>query len=318
MKVLVSFNAKSKHREIINQILSGYAEVFYKENEIPLEGVDILITLDPKRELGAENIGRLKSLKFLQCVYAGVEHLPYKWLPESVIIAGNFGAYSVPIAEHVLAMILDLAKRLTANHIKLSKGIYDRKTYSKMLRGKTVGILGFGGIGKEVARVLKPFDVRILAINRSGKTDFPVDFIGTLKDLDYILRESDILVISLPLTKHTYNLITSRELSLMKSDAILINVARAHIVNERDLYEHLVKNPNFQAGFDVWWREPFGGEEFKLNYPFFDLENFLGSPHNSNIVPGMFEDALKMATENVLRFIKGEGVKNLVNREDYV
>ena len=316
MKVLVSFSLNARQKEIIENILKDHAEIYYHEN-FP-EDVDILITLDPKRELGEKKLKSLKSLKFIQCVYSGVEHLPYEMIPENVLIAGNFGAYSVPIAEHVLGMILDLAKRLTVNHIKLSRGIYDRNTKNKMLRGKTVGILGFGGIGKETAKLLKPFDVKILGINRTGKTDFNVDFIGTLEDLNFVLKESDILVISLPLTKRTKNLITRRELNLMKRDAILINVARAHIVNEKDLYDHLVENPNFQAGFDVWWREPFGGEEFSLNYPFFELENFLGSPHNSNIVEGMFEEALEVAVKNVLSFIRGEGVRNLVNREDYV
>ena len=316
MKVLVSFSLNARQKEIIENLLKDHVEIYYHEN-FP-EDVDILITLDPKRELGEKRLSSLKSLKFIQCVYSGVEHLPYEMIPENVLIAGNFGAYSVPIAEHVLGMILDLAKRLTVNHIKLSRGIYDRNTKNKMLRGKTVGILGFGGIGKETAKLLKPFDVKILGINRTGKTDFNVDFIGTLEDLDFVLKESDILVISLPLTKRTKNLITRRELNLMKRDAILINVARAHIVNEKDLYDHLVKNPNFQAGFDVWWREPFGGEEFSLNYPFFELENFLGSPHNSNIVEGMFEEALEVAVKNVLSFIRGEGVRNLVNREDYV
>ena len=316
MKVLVSFSLNARQKEIIENLLKDHAEIYYHEN-FP-EDVDILITLDPKRELGEKKLKSLKSLKFIQCVYSGVEHLPYEMIPENVLIAGNFGAYSVPIAEHVLGMILDLAKRLTVNHIKLSRGIYDRNTKNKMLRGKTVGILGFGGIGKETAKLLKPFDVKILGINRTGKTDFNVDFIGTLEDLNFVLKESDILVISLPLTKRTKNLITRRELNLMKRDAILINVARAHIVNEKDLYDHLVENPNFQAGFDVWWREPFGGEEFSLNYPFFELENFLGSPHNSNIVEGMFEEALEVAVKNVLSFIRGEGVRNLVNREDYV
>ena len=316
MKVLVSFSLNARQKEIIENLLKDHVEIYYHEN-FP-EDVDILITLDPKRELGEKRLSSLKSLKFIQCVYSGVEHLPYEMIPENVLIAGNFGAYSVPIAEHVLGMILDLAKRLTVNHIKLSRGIYDRNTKNKMLRGKTVGILGFGGIGKETAKLLKPFDVKILGINRTGKTDFNVDFIGTLEDLDFVLKESDILVISLPLTKRTKNLITRRELNLMKRDAILINVARAHIVNEKDLYDHLVENPNFQAGFDVWWREPFGGEEFSLNYPFFELENFLGSPHNSNIVEGMFEEALEVAVKNVLSFIRGEGVRNLVNREDYV
>jgi len=316
VKVLVSFSLNARQKEIIENLLKDHAEIYYHEN-FP-EDVDILITLDPKRELGEKKLKSLKSLKFIQCVYSGVEHLPYEMIPENVLIAGNFGAYSVPIAEHVLGMILDLAKRLTVNHIKLSRGIYDRNTKNKMLRGKTVGILGFGGIGKETAKLLKPFDVKILGINRTGKTDFNVDFIGTLEDLNFVLKESDILVISLPLTKRTKNLITRRELNLMKRDAILINVARAHIVNEKDLYDHLVENPNFQAGFDVWWREPFGGEEFSLNYPFFELENFLGSPHNSNIVEGMFEEALEVAVKNVLSFIRGEGVRNLVNREDYV
>jgi Phosphoglycerate dehydrogenase and related dehydrogenases len=316
VKVLVSFSLNARQKEIIENLLKDHVEIYYHEN-FP-EDVDILITLDPKRELGEKKLKSLKSLKFIQCVYSGVEHLPYEMIPENVLIAGNFGAYSVPIAEHVLGMILDLAKRLTVNHIKLSRGIYDRNTKNKMLRGKTVGILGFGGIGKETAKLLKPFDVKILGINRTGKTDFNVDFIGTLEDLNFVLKESDILVISLPLTKRTKNLITRRELNLMKRDAILINVARAHIVNEKDLYDHLVENPNFQAGFDVWWREPFGGEEFSLNYPFFELENFLGSPHNSNIVEGMFEEALEVAVKNVLSFIRGEGVRNLVNREDYV
>ncbi|MFZ8834774.1 MAG: NAD(P)-dependent oxidoreductase, partial [Candidatus Caldipriscus sp.] len=180
MKVLVSFNANEKQKKIIENLLNGYSEVYYKE-DFPNE-VDILITLDPKRELGEERLISLRSLKFIQCVYSGVEHLPYELIPENVLIAGNFGAYSVPIAEHIVGMILDLAKRLTANHIKLSRGIYDRNTPNKMLRGKTVGILGFGGIGKETAKLLKPFDVKILAINRTGKTDLEVDFIGTLED----------------------------------------------------------------------------------------------------------------------------------------
>lgn len=317
--VLISFKVKDSWKTVIEDVLKDKANIYYKNiSDVSLDEIDILLTMNPKAEFSDEEFKRLKNLKFIQCVYAGVDHLPYDKIPEDVIIASNSGAYSVPIAEHVLGMILDLCKRLTANHIKLSRGIYDRKTPNKMLRGKTVGILGFGGIGREVAKLLKAFDTKILAINTSGKTDFPVDFIGTLKDLDYVLKNSDIVIISLPLNKNTYNLITSRELSIMKPDAILINVARAHIVNERDLYEHLKRNPEFQAGFDVWWREPFMGEEFKVNYPFFELENFLGSPHNSNIVPGMFEEALRLACENVLNFILGKSVKNVVNRKDYI
>ncbi len=322
MRVVVSFKATQEHKEIIESVLKGVAEVVFlqelpeEERKDALKGADAVLSIYPDKEVG--DLSLLEGVKLLQIVWAGVDHVPFEQIPESVTVASNAGAYAEPMAEHVVGMVLALAKRLLPNHLKLARGIYDRHTLNKEIRGKNLGILGFGGIGKAVARAFRCFDMKVYAINRSGKTEEPVEFIGTLKDLDHVLKVSDVLVLSLPLTKETRNLITRRELNLMKRDAILINVARADIVNQRDLYEHLKENPEFQAGFDVWWKEPFRGEPFSVDYPFFELENFLGSPHNSNVVPGMFERALKRAAENVREFLLTGMARNVVRREDYV
>ena len=318
----MSFKAEPKHRAVIDEALGDVAEIVYlqdlpeDERAEAVRGARVVISIYPDKEIG--DLSLLEGVELLQIVWAGVDHVPFEDVPEGVIVASNAGAYAEPMAEHVMGMVLALAKRLLPNHLKLARGIYDRHTLNKEIRGKNLGILGFGGIGKAVARAFRCFDMKVFAINRSGKTEEPVEFVGTLKDLDYVLKVSDVLVISLPLTKETRNLITRRELNLMKRDAILINVARADIVNQRDLYEHLKENPEFQAGFDVWWKEPFKGEPFSVDYPFFEFENFLGSPHNSNIVPGMFPKALRRAVANVREYLLTGRARNVVRREEYV
>jgi phosphoglycerate dehydrogenase-like enzyme len=136
--------------------------------------------------------------------------------------------------------------------------------------------------------------------------------------LDAILATADIVVITLPLNRDTHGLIGARELSLMKPDAILINVARAAIVDEDALYDHLVRNPGFSAGLDVWWQEPGRSGAFTTRRPFLNLSNVIGSPHNSAATPGSLVTAAREAAGNLARAIRGETVQHLINRADYV
>jgi phosphoglycerate dehydrogenase-like enzyme len=133
-----------------------------------------------------------------------------------------------------------------------------------------------------------------------------------------VLRICDVVVISLPLTTATKGLIGSKELALMKPDAILINVARGAILDEEALYTHAKNNPTFLVGIDTWWEEPLRGGPFHMRYPFLELPNVLGSPHNSALVSHVVADAARQAAENVVRFLKGENMQGLVRREDYV
>jgi phosphoglycerate dehydrogenase-like enzyme len=125
-------------------------------------------------------------------------------------------------------------------------------------------------------------------------------------------------VVSLPLNRATRGLIGRRELSLMRPDAILVNVARAAIVEEDALYEHLERNPAFSAGIDAWWQEPRGSGSFATRRPFLDLPNVIGSPHNSAITSDSLAEAARRAAENLARHLRGEPARHLVDRSDYV
>ena len=142
---------------------------------------------------------------------------------------------------------------------------------------------------------MRAFGARIHAVNTSGRTSEPVGWVGPLDQLGELLSEADVLVVAIPLTAATRGLIGARELGLMKSSAILVNVARGPLIDERALYEHLRANPGFSAAIDAWWDEPSGRTGFRTGYPFFALPNLLGSPHNSGSVPGIMEMAARRA-----------------------
>jgi phosphoglycerate dehydrogenase-like enzyme len=104
----------------------------------------------------------------------------------------------------------------------------------------------------------------------------------------------------------------------MKPTALLVNVARAGIIVQGALYEHLRANPDFSAGIDTWWHEPPLGEGFRTDYPFFDLPNVIGSPHNSSIVAGSHAFAARHAAANVRRYLQSGSLAGTVRREDYL
>jgi phosphoglycerate dehydrogenase-like enzyme len=260
----------------------------------------------------------LESVGLVQLLSAGVDRVPFDRVPAGVPVASNAGAYADPMAEHVLAMTLALAKRLPQNHAALARGEFDQQTPNRAIRGSLVGVLGFGGIGQASAKLFSALGARIHAINRSGQSDAPVDRISTLGDLDAVLATADVLVIALPLTRATRGLIAQRELALMKPDAMIVNVARGAIVDEDALYGHLRGNPSFSAGIDAWWEEPHGDGAFSPRHPFLDLPNVVGSPHNSAITAGSLAEAARRAAANVARFLRGEPAQHVVDRSDYV
>jgi phosphoglycerate dehydrogenase-like enzyme len=286
-----------------------------EERARTLAAADALLVWDWRREFHPDE-GPTLGTRFVQLLSAGADQLPFDQLPPKAVIASNVGAYAEPMAEHALAMSLALLKRLPEGHAKLAAGVWDQSTPSRWVRGAVCGILGFGGIGKATGRLMRALGVRVHAINTSGRTNEPVDFVGTLDDLDAVLAAADVLVIALPLSRRTSGLIGARELGLMKPRAVLVNVARGRIVDQAALYEHLRAHPEFSAGIDAWWVEPFGSGEFRVEHPFFELPNLLGSPHNSALVPGILDEATRRAAANVLRFVRGEPVTGVVRAED--
>jgi glycerate dehydrogenase len=323
-EILISYNTEQAHREIFKEVFSGVADIGFlpdiaqTERAGAIGRAEAIISWRPAGEFSQEELSMQGRVRLIQLITAGAEHLPFSLLPAGVKIASNPGAFAEPMAEHVLGMVLALVKRLCVNNSKLKRGEFDQKTENRNLRGLAFGVLGFGGIGQASARIMRAVGLRILAINTSGRTAEPVDFIGTMDDLDHLLKNSDVLLVSVPLNIRTKGLIGNRELALMKPDAVLINVARGALIDEQSLYRHLAQHPDFSAGIDAWWIEPSMGAEFKVNYPFFDLPNFLGSPHNSSITPGTLGNAVRLAAKNVATFLSGGKLRGEIRREDYL
>jgi phosphoglycerate dehydrogenase-like enzyme len=322
--VAVSYPADDEFTAINTEVLASDADVVftYELDEArraeAVRHADALLAWEQQKEIPAAGLSEPSRLRLVQFLSAGVDAVDFAALPEWLAVASNAGAYAGAVSEHAVAMTLSLAKRLPQRHAALVAGRFDKWSPSLTLDGAICGIVGFGGIGMATAHKLKAFGARIYAVNRSGRTTEPAEFSGSLADLDVILRAADVLVISLPLTLATRGLIGARELALMKTNAILVNVARGPIIDQQALFEHLRAHPDFFAGIDTWWNEPAADEPFRTEYPFLDLPNVLGSPHNSSIVPGTMLSAARIAAENVRRYLRGEEVRGVVRRSDYL
>ena len=326
--VAVSYPVDGEFTSANEDVLGDLATLSYLDGMTETEQADmlrqaeVLIGLRLSREVPSGTLHSAPGLRFIQMLSAGLDGVDFDAIAPDIMVAGNVGAYAHPIAEHVMAMVLSLAKRLPQEHAALARGEWDRAEGDRAapnatLDGAVCAILGFGGIGQATARLMRAFGARIHAINSSGRTGEPVEFCGTLDDLDRVLAAADVLVIGVPLTAGTRGLIGARELGLMKPGAILVNVARGQIVDEQALYEHLRANPGFSAGIDAWWDEPRDGAPFRTAYPFLDLPNLLGSPHNSGDVPGIMYHAARQAAGNVRRYLLGDAVSGVARREDY-
>jgi len=321
--VAVSYPADDEFAQINTDVLDGSARVAFlhgrtgDEVREVLRQADVLVGWHLSQELPAGALDDSPRLRFVQLLSAGADAVDYAALPERLMLASNVGAYAQPMAEYVMAVTLALARRLPQRHADLIRGEFKMWERVLTLDGAVCTILGFGGIGQATAGLMRAFGARIHGVNTSGRTDEAADFIGTLADLDRVLAAADVLVIALPLTRATRGLIGARELALMKPAAIVVNVGRAAIVDERALYEHLRDHPDFCAGLDAWWHEPGPGSAFATEYPFFGLPNMIGSPHNSGVTDGAIELGARMAAENVRRFLRGENVTGVVRREEY-
>lgn len=320
----VTFSPEKKEMQVLLSILDGISEICClpgldsaKRTKMLAKADVVLARSFARVEIEPGEAAGIENAKLVQLIFAGVNSVPFDRLPDGVRVAGNAGAFAAPIAEHVLGMVLCLAKAIIPGHQGLAHGHFDSSVFSKELRGGTCAIIGMGGNGAAIARLMKKIGMRVLGINRSGTSHVDLDFMGTLADMDTVLETSDVVVLTVPLTQSTINMIARRELKLMKPDAILINVARGKVLNQDALFEHLQAAPSFGAGIDTWWSESGDPEGFKLDYPFFDLPNLIGSPHKADHVPDMMQIAVKMAAENVRDFFKGKPIRGEVNRADY-
>jgi len=312
--LVVAFALSPKRKAIVTDALAGASAVVYlteldeTARAKALRNTGVLLTFNTSKELRPGEAKLLNGARLIQFMIGGVDFIPLGELPEGVPVATNGGGYAESMAEHALAMALAAAKRLVLEHENLKRGQFNQFTRNRMLAGRVCGIFGFGGIGAATARLMHCIGMRVHAINRHGRTDQRVDWMGTPERLNELLEAADVLLISVPLTRATYGLIGATELRRVKDDAILINLARGEIVQEQALYDHLVKHPNFTACID--------DGEFRIDQPFLDLPNVIASPHNSAQGDGAHDISLRRAVENCRRALNGETPLHLIGLDE--
>jgi len=258
-------------------------------------------------------IARATRLKWIQVISAGVD----RWIgtdvwKSAVIITGVSGIHATPIGEFVMALMLMFAKNAPLG-FKMMNTRQWRRYPVQTLRGRTVGIVGLGHIGTEVARLSKAFGMKVLATRRSTKMPGKarnVDLLLPQSRMKQMLAKSDFVVLSVPLTPETHHIIGERELNAMKPSARLINIGRGQLVDEEVLIRALDKKLIAGAGMDVTYTEPLPKESRLWSF-----ENVIISPH----VSGGREDYMRYATdlfcENLRRYLAGRKLLNVVDRD---
>jgi len=279
--------------------------------------IEAMLVGSVERELGDFDPSSTPRLRFVQRIYTGLDGFPFERFPPPIRVAGNVGGYAPYVAEGAVALALAAARSTVAAHSLVAQGRLRPVPIASTFRGRTALILGYGSIGREIATRLVGFGMRVVGVNRTGRMMPGVDAIYPSDRLDDALGEADVVFEARPLTRATRGSLGAAQFARMRPAAILVNVGRAGTIVEEALYQHLRDHPEFRAALDVWWDEGFAEGQLGRRFPWTDLPNLTGSPHNSGSVPEAEAYSLGRALENVHRFFRGEEPFYVADPDDY-
>jgi len=234
-----------------------------------------------------------------------------------VILTNSAGLHAEPLGDHALAMMLHFARGLDiaggarAGREWRHAAMAGKGSPLVEVKGRTVGILGYGGIGSAVARRAAALGMRVVALRRSGgPAPEEVDVMWDHRGLEDLLGGSHYVVVTLPETAETRGLLSRARLSLMREDAVLINLSRGGIVEEAALAAMLASRRLRGAGLDVFEEEPLPADS-----PLWDLENVVITPHTGAVSPRFWERETPLFLENLRRYLDGRPLINVVDKE---
>lgn len=278
-----------------------------------LADANVLFTL----RLSAEEFVGAKQLQWLHLPSAGATHVLFPEVVASqVIVTNSRGLHAIPIAEHVLGVMIVLARKLHDAYRFQLEGKWPRRemferypTFSELYE-QTAGIIGLGSIGLAVAERLKALGMRVVATRRNPTMQPTcVDELYGAEGLPDLLRASDFVIIAAPLTPETQGLIGENELRLMKPTAYILNVGRGAIIQESVLIHALKEGWIAGAGLDVTEVEPLPAES-----ELFHLPNVFLTPHYSGLRSRYWEHAIVIFRSNLRKFLQGEPMDNVVDK----
>lgn len=322
---------------LVGQWLARYASVLAELTETPvavrhltcapdqedeiapfLPGTTVLVTNIFSTRLGAE----AADLRLIQLPGSGYDRIDLDAVPSTTRVAVCY-EHQRGIAEYVLMSAMAVSRRLIDHDRRLRTGDWSMSMIAgdvpaRELGGRTIGVIGYGRIGREVGRLARQFGMRVIALTRNELTvsdGADPDVRLRPEELPTLLGESDIIVIALPLSDATRGMIGAAEFAQMKHDAILINPARGPIVDEEALYDALATRRIAGAAIDVWYQYPAMGSEPVLpsRFPMHELDNLIMTPHVSGYTDGMARGRLREIAANIDRLARGEPLRNRVD-----
>jgi phosphoglycerate dehydrogenase-like enzyme len=281
-----------------------------------IERADALIAGILREDL----IEKALKLRFLQVPFAGTDRIDLESLRQRGVAVATAHENAVAVAEHGMLLLLSLTKRLVNQDRDLRRGMWHGWVAGEPnleAFGKTLGIIGLGRIGFEVARRAKCFGMRVIGTKadpEKGREELMkvVDEIHPTVDLDSIISKSDFLFVSVPLARATKGLIGKRQIRMMDGK-YLINVSRGEVVDEEALYLALKEGILKGAGIDAWYAYPREGTfAFPSRYPFHELRNVIMTPHTAGYT---FESELRnweFSFRNIAKFFKDGSAQNVL------
>lgn len=313
MNIVFTAKLSEKHQMRLQEQYSDLKWNFCESMEEALSDPSAQVLVTYGEDITQDVIERFSQLRWIQVLSAGVDKMPLRDLDaRDIIITNARGIHRTPMAEYTIGVMLSHVRRKYTFYELQKQQLWDRSPRIDELAGKTLGILGAGAIGSEIARKAKAFDMHVIGMNQSGKNAQYFDEMVTFAQIDHMLSVSDFVVVVLPLTSETHNMIREEHFRQMKSTSVFINIARGAVIDERALMKALEEGWIAAAYLDVFAEEP-----LPQNHPLWTLPNCWITPHISGRSPLYMSRALQIFEHNLDQFIAGH-LSNMINRVDTV
>ena len=303
MKLVSSLDFGDGHLEKLKQKFNRIDFYIYNNIEEAKEQLfDAEIFVTYGFDINEELIEKMEKLKWIQCMSTGIDALPLNKLREKgILLTSVRGIHGIPIAEYVMAVILNHRIEAFRFYEQQKNKIWKRKADLEELFGKTICIIGTGTIGKEIARKAKAFDMKTIGVNTQGRSVEYFDELYSKADLNEALSKGDFVVQTAPLTKESYKMIGIEQFKKMKPTAFFINIGRGQTVDEKALIEALEKKLIKAAAIDVFEKEPLAYDS-----PLWTMDNVFVTPHISGLSDMYMNRAVPILEQNLRVYLYGQ------------
>lgn len=322
MKIVVGERNLAPHRELFRSRVPAGATVSWHESfdegSIAADLTDADVYVGGLVTPAMARAGR--RLRLVHTGGAGTDKVSFAELPPSTLVANTFH-HEDSIAEYILSAAVALRRGLLRQDRALREDVWASSVYQperpqpRTMRGATVGYVGFGHIGRRTADLFGAMGARGCAVTGSGRVADAsgLDWHADTSELGRLMAESDVVVVSAPLTSRTEGMIGAAELAALGADGVLVNVGRGPLVREDALYEALRDSVIAGAAIDVWYRYPSGGDtEPPSEFPFGALADVLMTPHTSGVTHDTFVGRVRDITDNICRLAEGRPLERVV------